>query len=72
MVCLKDLVVVCEKYDWTSALTPWSAIWLEAEIESLAVKDLDKLLFAAYILNNPGCVLKNFVGDCAGSGGAQC
>jgi len=53
VVCLKDLVVVCEKYDWTSALTPWSAMWLEAGIESLAVEDLDKLLFAAYIPDNP-------------------
>jgi len=50
---LKDLAVVCDKYDCTSALTPWSAIWLQAGTESLAVEDLDKLLFTAYILDNP-------------------
>lgn len=50
MAYLKDLAVVCDKYDCTSALTPWSAMWLQAGTESLAVEDLD---FAAYILDNP-------------------
>ena len=53
VACLKDLAVVCDKYDCTSALTPWSAMWLQAGTECLAVEDLDKLLFAAYVLDNP-------------------
>lgn len=51
--CLTDLAVICDKYDCTSALAPWSAIWLQAGIASLAVKDLDRLLFAAYVLDSP-------------------
>ena len=36
----------------------WSAMWLQAGIESVAVKDFDKLLFAAYILDNPDTFLR--------------
>jgi len=53
LACLTDLAVICDKYHCTSALAPWSAIWLQAEIASLAVKDLDRLLFAAYVLDSP-------------------
>jgi len=53
MTCLEDLAIICDKYNCTSALTPWSAMRLQAGIESLAVEDLDKLLFASYVLDSP-------------------
>ena len=51
--CLENLAIICDKYDCTSALAPWSAMWLQAEIESNAAKNLNKLLSAAYVLDIP-------------------
>ncbi len=53
LTCLHDLAIICDKYNCTSALAPWSAMWLQAKIESFAAKDLNKLLFAAYVLDIP-------------------
>ena len=53
LMCLVNLAIICDKYNCTSALAPWSAMWLQAKIDSLDAKDLHKLLFAAYILDNP-------------------
>ena len=53
LVCLENIAIICDKYDCTSALTPWSAMWLHAGIKSFDAKDLNKLLFAAFVLDDP-------------------
>ena len=53
LVCLEDLAIICDKYDCTSALWPWSTIWLHAGIESYPASDHNKLLFAAFVLDIP-------------------
>ena len=53
LACLENLAIICDKYNCTSALTPWNAMWLQAGIESHDAKDLNKLLFAAYVLDVP-------------------
>lgn len=51
--CLENLAIICDKYNCTSALAPWSAMWFQAKIDSFDAKDLHKLFFAAYILDSP-------------------
>jgi len=53
LACLENLAIICDKYNCTSALAPWSAMWLQVGIESHDAKDLNKLLFAAYVLDIP-------------------
>ncbi len=53
LTCLENLAVICDKYDCASTLQPWSAMWLQARIEAHAPEELNKLLFAAYVLDSP-------------------
>ena len=53
LLCLENLAVICDKYSCTSALVPWSEMWLKAEIEHLTTKDINRSLFAAYVLDSP-------------------
>ena len=52
--CLESLVVICDKYDCAKALSPHGAIWLQAAFEyPTGSGDIEKYLFAAYVLDVP-------------------
>ena len=53
--CLENLAIIGDKYDCTSALSPWSNIWLLSWVDSGSIKsgDLNKLLFVAFVLDCP-------------------
>jgi len=46
VACLENLAFICEKYDCTGALMPWTATWLKEEMGDLEAIDLKKTLFA--------------------------
>lgn len=56
--CLKNLAIVCDKYDMTRSLMGWNTAWLRAGIESSAPEDFSKLLLAAYVLDIPAMFSK--------------
>jgi len=53
LACLENIGIICDKYSCTKALAPWSEMWLKMETEHLTVKDINRSLFAAYVLDSP-------------------
>jgi hypothetical protein len=53
VTCLENLAVICDKWDFTSAIAASSELWLQNWIKSADDPDLTKLLFAAYVLDAP-------------------
>jgi hypothetical protein len=53
LACLKSLAIVCDKYDCVSVFAAWGELWLRTHIESTGAKNLNDLLFVAYVLDLP-------------------
>jgi hypothetical protein len=54
LTCLKSLAIVCDKYDCASVFAAWGELWLRTHIESsTGAKNLNDLLFVAYVLDLP-------------------
>lgn len=52
--CLKNVAMICDKYDMTRSLMGWNIVWLRAGLESSsAPEDFSKLLLVAYIFDIP-------------------
>ena len=48
---LKALAIICDKYDSTRAISPWSTIWLQKWETSACEEGFEGLLFVAYALD---------------------
>jgi len=53
VTCLENLAIICDKWDFTSAIAASSELWLQNWIRSTGNRDLSKLLFVAYVLDTP-------------------
>lgn len=51
--CLIEFATLCHKYDCVKAVTHSSLLWLRVDTADYSPEDLNKLLFAAYILDIP-------------------
>lgn len=49
---LISIAIFCDKYDATSALNPWSELWLQSQLGSEVFPDSPNLLALAYALDN--------------------
>jgi hypothetical protein len=50
---LEEFAVLCDKYDCSRAIRPWSMLWLQAYESHAGEKDYDVLLVIAYALDLP-------------------
>jgi hypothetical protein len=51
--CLKNLAIICDKYDCAGVLVAWAPLWFQAYFKSTVSKDYNSLLFVAYVLDLP-------------------
>lgn len=56
--CLIEFATICHKYDCVKAVTHSSFLWLRVDTADYSPEDLNKLLFAAYILNIPDVFMR--------------
>src|SRR5947207_6521081 len=54
LTCLKNLAIICDKYDCISIFAAWGELWIKPHIELPAAKDFNELMFVAYVLDLPG------------------
>lgn len=56
--CLIEFATICHKYDCVKAVTHSSLLWLRVDTTDYCPEDLNKLLFAAYILDIPDVFMR--------------
>lgn len=56
--CLIEFATICHKYDCVKAVTHSSLLWLRVDTADYSPEDLNKLLFAAYILDIPDVFMR--------------
>ena len=56
--CLIEFATICHKYDCVKAVTHSSLLWLRVDTTDYSPEDLNKVLFAAYILDIPDVFMR--------------
>lgn len=56
--CLIEFATICHKYDCVKAVTHSSLLWLRVDTADYSPEDLNKVLFASYILDIPDVFMK--------------
>jgi hypothetical protein len=66
---LSSIAVLCDKFDCTEVVTPWSTLWLQTWVDSANEESVEKLLFITYALDIPDMFTKvshSLLANCAG------
>lgn len=53
LACLKNLAIICDKYDCANVLAAWASVWIQTYIKTSGWNDYNSLLFVAYVLDLP-------------------